>query len=115
MSIDLYLRFLLALAGIIALIVVLAFLARRFGLVRGVTGGGAARRLAVVEVTAVDAKRRLVLLRRDDTEHLVLLGPDSAVVVESGITARRPSTPPRDFRATLSTEAAGEPATETQR
>jgi flagellar protein FliO/FliZ len=105
MSIDLYLRFLFALAGIVALIVVLAFLARRFGLVRGLAGGGTARRLAVVEVTAVDAKRRLVLLRRDDTEHLVLLGPDSAIVVESGIAAPR-SSPRRDFRATLATAAA---------
>lgn len=109
MSIDLYLRFLFTLAGIIALIVVLAFLARRFGLVRGLAGGGGTRRLAVVEVAAVDAKRRLVLLRRDDTEHLVLLGPDSAIVVESGIAAPTPSAP-RDFRTALSAETAGEQA-----
>jgi flagellar protein FliO/FliZ len=33
----------------------------------------------------IDGKRRLVLLRRDGTEHLVLLGPDSALLIERGI------------------------------
>jgi flagellar protein FliO/FliZ len=36
----------------------------------------------------VDAKRRLVLVRRDDREHLLLLGATQDVVVESGIAAR---------------------------
>ena len=41
--------------------------------------------LAVVEVVPVDTKRRLVLLRRDDTEHLVMLGPNGDTVVERNI------------------------------
>jgi len=51
---------------------------------------GAGRRLAVIEVAAVDTKRRLVLLRRDDREHLVLLGANSELLIESGIPARQP-------------------------
>ncbi len=43
------------------------------------------RRLGVVEVAAVDTRRRLVLVRRDDVEHLVLLGLNNDLVIESGI------------------------------
>jgi flagellar protein FliO/FliZ len=84
MSIDLYTRFLLALLAVVALLALFAWLARRLGLGTRVSAGGR-RRLAIVEVAPVDGKRRLVLLRRDDTEHLLLLGPDGAIVVERGI------------------------------
>ena len=43
----------------------------------------------MVETAAIDAKRRLVLLRRDGTEHLVLLGANTELLVESGIDAGR--------------------------
>jgi hypothetical protein len=35
----------------------------------------------------VDAKRRLVLIRRDNKEHLVILGADRELLIESGTTA----------------------------
>jgi flagellar protein FliO/FliZ len=41
----------------------------------------------VVEIASVDAKRKLVLVRRDATEHLVLLGPTSDLIVERAIGA----------------------------
>ena len=64
----------------------IAWLIKRTGLVPGVVGlRRNGRRLRVVEVTAVDVKRKLVLVRRDDTEHLILLGMQSDLVVESGI------------------------------
>ena len=44
-------------------------------------------RLAVLDAAAVDPRRRLVLVRRDDVEHLILIGGPSDVVVESGIGA----------------------------
>lgn len=86
MSLDLYTRFVVALAAIAALLAVFAWLVRRYG-AGGRPAAGAKRRLAIVEVAAIDGKRRLVLLRRDDTEHLVLLGPENALLVESGISA----------------------------
>jgi len=49
------------------------------------------RRVALVERVAIDAKRSLVLLRRDDAEHLVLIGPDRVTVVESGIVRPAPA------------------------
>lgn len=87
-----YVRFLLALLFVLGLIGLLAFLLRRFGFgairvspaFRG-KGRGVEKRLAIVEVAPVDARRRLVLLRRDNTEHLVLLGTNSELLIESGI------------------------------
>lgn len=83
-----YLQFALALVFVLALIGVFAILARRFGFGTGAPlKRGQRRRLAVVEALALDGKRRLLLVRRDATEHLVILGPTSETVVERGITA----------------------------
>lgn len=82
-----YLQYASALIFVVALIGVAAMLARRFGLGRALPAAARRRRLAVCEVLPLDAKRRLVLLRRDGTEHLVILGPAGETVVEAGITA----------------------------
>ena len=51
-------------------------------------------RLAVMDAAAVDSQRRLVLVRRDDVEHLILIGGPTDVVVERDIrlhaSTRRP-------------------------
>lgn len=44
-------------------------------------------RLAVVDAAAVDNQRRLVLVRRDDVEHLILIGGPTDIVVEQHIGA----------------------------
>jgi flagellar protein FliO/FliZ len=85
MSGDIYWRFLLALILVVALIFAVAWIARRLGLGGRLITTGGKRRLAIVEVLPLDGKRRLVLLKRDGTEHLVLLGLNADVVVESGI------------------------------
>lgn len=101
MDLASYLRFAAALVLVLGLIGVAAWAARRFGFVKGLPmAGGRGRRLDVVEVGAIDTKRRLVLVRRDGVEHLLLLGPAGDTVVESGIAAppkapeaaRRPGT-----------------------
>jgi hypothetical protein len=55
-------------------------------------------RLAVMDAAAVDSQRRLVLVRRDDVEHLILIGGPTDVVVERDIRlhapVRRPAPPP---------------------
>ena len=86
MEIDVYLRFALALVFVLALIGVLTAVARRFGF--GYASAkirGKQKRLAIVEIMPVDAKRRLVLFKRDSTEHLVLLGGTTDTVVETGV------------------------------
>src|SRR5262244_830158 len=78
---------------VLIVIVVLALLALAFWLVRrfagGRLGGGAARgrqpRLAVIDQATVDGRRRLVLIRRDNVEHLLIIGGPTDVVVEQNI------------------------------
>ena len=85
-----YFRFLLALVFVLGLIGVLATLGRRAGLgfPAAAIKPGRKRRLSVVEVTAVDGRRRMVLVRRDDVEHLLLISPTSETVIERGIATR---------------------------
>lgn len=46
-------------------------------------------RIEVIESAPFDGKRRLVLIRRDDREHLLLTGGPVDVVIETGIEAER--------------------------
>jgi hypothetical protein len=55
-------------------------------------------RLAVMEQASVDRMRRLVLIRRDDVEHLIMTGGPVDVVIETGIAA------PRDESAVVGAE-----------
>jgi len=86
MELSAYFRFVAALLFVLGIIGVFALLARRFvpG-ARNINRRGVKRRLSVVEVVPVDTKRRLVLLKRDDTEHLVMLGPNGDTVIERNI------------------------------
>lgn len=43
------------------------------------------KRLAVVEHASVDGRRRLVLVRRDNVEHLIMTGGPVDVLIETGI------------------------------
>ena len=87
MDFDSYVRFVLALVFVLGLIGLMAWLAKRFGMAPRVKRTSSERRLQIVETAALDGKRRLLLVRRDDTEHLLMLGATGDVVVESGIVA----------------------------
>lgn len=83
-------------AALILLVIVLVIIR----LVRNLTfgtfvAGGRNRktRLAVMDATAVDSHRRLVLVRRDDIEHLLLIGGPTDVVVERDIRLAAPRRP----------------------
>jgi flagellar protein FliO/FliZ len=83
-----YGRFLAALLFVLGLIALTAWLARRFRLGPGAPPA-TGRRLVLVETLTLDARRKLVLIRRDATEHLLLLSPDGNKLVEGGIAERR--------------------------
>ncbi len=83
MGFETYLRFLFALLLVLGLIAILAWLLRRFGMGSALRGN--ARRLQVLETSALGPRHRLVLIRRDSVEHLLLLGPQGDLVVERGI------------------------------
>lgn len=56
-------------------------------------------RLAVIEHASVDGKRKLVLVRRDDVEHLIMTGGPVDVVIETGIVPEQPAEIPRSLDA----------------
>jgi len=81
-------RVVVALLIVLGLIALTIWLIRRFGPIT-FTKTGVARgrqpRLALLESAMVDARRRLVLIRRDNVEHLLLVGGPTDVVVEPNI------------------------------
>lgn len=53
---------------------------------------GRNRRLGVVEQLQIDPRRQLLIVRRDDVEHVILTGGGQDVLVESGIPVVRATT-----------------------
>ncbi|MDY0870522.1 flagellar biosynthetic protein FliO [Dongia rigui] len=84
MEYETYLRFVLALLLVLGLIAIFAWALRRFGF-GGALRADNRRRIQVLETTPLGPRHRLVLVRRDHIEHLLLLGPQGDVVVERGI------------------------------
>ncbi|MDN3274788.1 flagellar biosynthetic protein FliO [Frankia sp. RB7] len=79
--------FIVAFIVVLALIGVAAWLVRRFATTRlgANTQRGRMPRLAVIDAAAVDGRRRLVLVRRDNVEHLLMIGGPTDIVVEPNI------------------------------
>ena len=96
MDMESYLRFLAALILVIALIAGIAWVVRKLGLAGRLSAVGRrpARRLKVVEFMVLDPKTRMILVQRDETQHLLLLGASGPVVVERGIAAPQQSETP---------------------
>jgi|TARA_B100000315_G_C14370752_1_gene492843 flagellar protein FliO/FliZ len=81
-----YMKFVFALIFVLGLIGGFALLAKKFGMGnRGPMRRSKGNRLSIIESMALDAKRRVVLIRRDDKEHLLLLGGASEMVIEGEI------------------------------
>ncbi|WP_148663571.1 hypothetical protein [Bosea vaviloviae] len=83
-------KWIIAFAVILALLALLGLFARQIKggrlRVRG-QGGGRARqpRLGVVDIHDLDRQRQLILIRRDNVEHLIMIGGVSDIVVETNI------------------------------
>jgi flagellar protein FliO/FliZ len=84
-------RFVVAFVIVLVLIGATFWLIRRFGNRRGTTGAARGRqpRLGVIDVAEFEG-RRLVLIRRDNVEHLILLGNSGDLVVEQNIVRAAP-------------------------
>jgi hypothetical protein len=63
-------------------------------------------RLAVLDAAAIDTRRRLVLIRRDEVEHLIMIGGPTDIVIESRIIDGAATTVSRDAIATPGEEIA---------
>ncbi len=80
------LRYVGALVLVLALVGLAGLAARRFG-IPGIANAKSARRLAVIETLMLDARHKLCLVRRDGSEHLIVIGPQGTAVVETGVKA----------------------------
>jgi flagellar protein FliO/FliZ len=74
-----------ALGAVIVGIVLVLWLLKLLSGATGKVARGRNRRLAVVDSLALDPKRQLLIVRRDNVEHLILTGGPHDVVVETGI------------------------------
>ena len=91
-----YLRFLLALCFVLSLIGILAVLARRMGWTHGNLGYTKPdSRLQIVESLPLDTRRRAMIIRRDNVEHLVILGTSNELLIETAITPVDKVSPPQ--------------------
>ncbi|MCR9284246.1 MAG: flagellar biosynthetic protein FliO [Rhodobacteraceae bacterium] len=85
-----------AIAVILALAVVLLLFGLFIFILKRLMGASAPQsrnrqpRIAIMDSASVDARRRLLLIRRDNIEHLILVGGPSDVVVEQNIVRNTP-------------------------
>jgi flagellar protein FliO/FliZ len=85
-------RFFVAFLIVLGLIGAIAWAVRRFGSGRlGASARGRQPRLAVIDYASVDGRRRLILVRRDNVEHLLMIGGPSDIVVEPNIVRAVPA------------------------
>jgi hypothetical protein len=94
-------QFLIAFVIVLALIAVFFWLWRWFSGTRlgSATTRGRQPRLAVIDAAVIDGRRRLVLIRRDNVEHLLMIGGPSDVVIEQNIVRAVPVAAAREAPA----------------
>jgi len=78
-----YLTAITALVFVAGLIVLSGIILKRTGLDKRLTGGKSTGRLSVVETLYLDPRRRIVIVRSDDSEHVLLLGATGDLLIES--------------------------------
>lgn len=76
--------------AVVMLLILVGIIYWAFALFAGFRFAGMGRgrnpRLAIIDALAIDSRHRLVLIRRDNVEHLILTGSSANLVVESSIT-----------------------------
>lgn len=96
--------------GVVIVFIVLGLWALKFFMKSGVAFRPQGRRIQVVEQLQVDARRQLLVIRRDNVEHLVMTGGPQDLVIESGIPAgEKPAMPARRVPTPATTEEAPKP------
>src|SRR6516162_11873322 len=79
-------RFFVAFLIVLGVIGAIWWMVRRSGSGRlGASTRGRQPRLAVIDYASVDNRRRLILVRRDNVEHLLMIGGPTDIVVEPNI------------------------------
>ena len=99
-----------ALGAVLVAIVLVLWVIKALSRASGNVARGRNRRLAVVDSLALDPKRQLLIIRRDNVEHLILTGGPQDVVVETGIPVEEQATVPQPSRRPIPMVAARKPA-----
>ncbi len=81
MPVETYLNAALGLCFIIGLIFMCAYFAKKFGINSNVTGKSI-QRIKLLASRSLDVKTKVVLLQKDDVEYFILVGPQSAEVLD---------------------------------
>ncbi|SFC58416.1 flagellar biosynthetic protein FliO [Devosia psychrophila] len=118
-----------ALAAVVVAILLVLWLLKLLFKASGNVGRGRNRRLSVVDSLPLDPKRQLLIIRRDNVEHLILTGGAQDLVIETGIAveavpaaqptrrpvpmvaARRPAPPAKPVAPAAAAQPAAEHAT----
>lgn len=80
-----YIKFVASLALVLGLMGGLALILKKIGLGNIGIVPADKRRLKIVEILPLDARRKALILRRDEKEHLVILGVNGETVIETDI------------------------------
>lgn len=80
-----YLKFAAALVFVLCLMGGLSYILKRFNIGQGGIISPSKKRMKIVEILPLDARRKAIILQRDTTQHLVILGASGETVVESNI------------------------------
>lgn len=97
----------LALVAVLALAVIGLWLLKLTMKSTATLGRGRNRRLGVVEQLQIDARRQVLIIRRDDVEHVIMTGGGQDLLVESGIPVVRASQAPAPVGRGKQPEPAG--------
>lgn len=88
-----FFRYFAALLLVLGLIGAAGLATRKFG-VPGLAKPNATRRLHIVETLMLSPRQRLAIIKRDGVEHLLMITPTGATVIEAGFTPPSPAVPP---------------------
>lgn len=77
-----------ALTFVLALMGGFALMLKKTGLGQSSLAGRGVKRLKLVEVLTLDARRKAVILECDDEQHLIIMGPAGEIVVKNNISKR---------------------------
>lgn len=88
-----FFRYFAALLLVLGLIGAAGLATRKFG-VPGLTKPLAVRRLHIVETLMLSPRQKIAIIRRDDVEHLVMITPTGAQVIEAGFAPPPPKVEP---------------------
>lgn len=78
-------RISVALIAVLGMIGGGALIAKRMGFAGAAAALGGKKRLSVVETMALDARRRVAIIKCDDAEHLIMLGASGETLIARDI------------------------------